>query len=174
MHLFVAQIKDLILLKSGQTVQNNLNTALKGVAQAWYIVKLSKLERSALCMDMSNQANLWCTSLVKQFKKQSDIALVKLINEKYTLKNAQNQQQPVEYVQIIVCHAKKTDIKAIYNQLTFAYKSIAMELWVFVNPSTLASTILNFIQMLEVKKPAWFALHTQSSTTANQSQLTQP
>ena len=124
---------------------------------------------------MSNQANLWCTSLVKQFKEQSGVALMKLTNEKYTLKDAQNQQQLAKYVQAIVHHAKGADIEAVYNQLIFAYESIAVELQVFVNSSTLTSTILDFIQMLEVKKLAWFALHTQSPTTiANQSWPTQP
>lgn len=32
-YLFMAQIKDLVLLKGGQTIQNNLNTALRGAAQ---------------------------------------------------------------------------------------------------------------------------------------------
>ena len=86
--------------------------------------------------------------------------LLKLTSKKYTLKNTQNQQQPAKYVQAIVHHANRIDIEAIYNQLTFAYKGIAVELWVFVNPPTLASTILDFIQMLEVKKLAWFALYT--------------
>lgn len=100
---------------------------------------------------------------------------MKLINKKYTLKDAQNQQQLAEYVQAIVCHGKEADIKAIYNQLTFAYKDIAIELRVFVNLPTLTSTILDFIQTLEVKKPTWFTLHTQVSTAiANQSQPTQP
>ena len=160
MHLFVAQIKDLVHLKSGQMVQNNFNTALRGAAQAWYIAKLNKLECSALSMDTSNQANLWCTSLVNQFKEQSGVAFMKLTNKKYTLKDAQNQRQPAKYVQTIMHHVKRADIEAIYNQLTFVYESIAMELWVFVNPLALASTILNFIQTLEVKKPTWFALHT--------------
>lgn len=93
-------------------------------------------------------------SLVKQFKEQSDGIFVKLISKKYTLKDAWNQQQLIEYIQAIVRQAKETDIKDIYNQLTFAYEGIAMELWVFVNLPTLASTILDFIQMLEVKKPA--------------------
>lgn len=175
MHLFVAQVKNLVQLKGDQTVQNNLNTALRGTAQVWYIAELSKLEHFALCMDTSNQANLWCILLMKQFKGQSGVVLLKLTNKKYTLKNARNQWQPVKYVQAIVHHAKEADIEAVYNQLTFAYKSIAVELWVFVNPPILGRIILEFIQTLEVKKPAWFALHTQASTAiANQSQPTQP
>ena len=72
-------------------------------------------------------------------------------------------------------HAKGADIEAVYNQLTFAYKSIAIKLQVFVNPPTLGRIILEFIQTLEVKKPAWFTLHTQASTAvANQSQPIQP
>lgn len=54
----MAQVKDLIQLKDGQTVQNNLNIALKDAAQVWYIAELSELEHSALYMNTSNQANL--------------------------------------------------------------------------------------------------------------------
>lgn len=153
-YLFVTQIKDLVLLKGGQTIQNNLNTALRGAAQIWYVVKLSKLECSILYMDISNQINFWCTLLVKWFKEQSGVVLVKLMSKKYSLKDAQNQQQLAKYVEAIVRHAKRTDIKAVYNQLTFAYKSIAMEFWIYVNLPILVITILDFIQTLEVKNPA--------------------
>ena len=54
-------------------------------------------------------------SLVKQFKEQSDEIFVKLISKKYTLKDAWNQQQLIEYIQAIVRQAKETDIKDIYN-----------------------------------------------------------
>lgn len=58
MYLFMAQVKDLIQLKDGQTVQNNLNIALRDAAQAWYIAELSELEHSVFYMNTSNQANL--------------------------------------------------------------------------------------------------------------------
>lgn len=56
-------------------------------------------------------------------------------------------------------YAKKTNINAIYNQLVFAYKYIAAELRVFIDPSTIYITILAFIQLFKVKKAAWFAFH---------------
>lgn len=56
------------------------------------------------------------------------MALVKLINKKYTVKNMYNQQKPAKYVQVVARHTKDANIDAMYNQLTFAYKNIITEL----------------------------------------------
>lgn len=87
------------------------------------------------------------------------MALARLTNKKYTVKNARNQQELAEYIQAVVRHTKDTNIDAVYNQLTFAYENIAAEFQVFVNSPIVYSTIFLFIHSLEVKKAVQFALH---------------
>ena len=69
-------------------VQNNLNTALKRVAQAWYILELNNLECGVLHNDHSDKIEVWMDMLVKKFKKQPGVALTKLMNKKYMIKDA--------------------------------------------------------------------------------------
>lgn len=163
-HLFVARVKDLVQLKGGQTVQNNLNTALRGAAQAWYIAELSELERSALRIDTSNQANLWCTALVKRFKEQPGVALSKLTNKKYTVKDARNRREPTEYVQTMIRYAEGASIEQVYNQLIFAHEQIVLELRFMVDPPIENTSVAQYIQALNIKKSSWFALHSHPST----------
>lgn len=82
------------------------------------------------------------------------MALAKLINEKYTMKNACNQQKPAKYVQIMAYYAKGANINAIYNQLTFGYKNIVAKLQVFINSPIADFIMLSFIQSFKIKKVA--------------------
>lgn len=58
MHLFMNQVRNLVEIKKGQIVQNNLNTALKDRIQVQYMIKLSNLKCSAFCIDTENQINM--------------------------------------------------------------------------------------------------------------------
>lgn len=60
--------------------------------------------------------------LVKKFKEQLGIVLLKLTNKKYTVKNTQNRQEPTKYIQAMIRYAKGASIEQVYNQLIFAHK----------------------------------------------------
>lgn len=98
----------------------------------------------------------------------------KLTTEKYTIRDARNQREPAEYVQAIVRHAKGADIESIYNQLVFAHEGIAAELRVFLEPPTRMTTVADFITALELKKKAWFNLHSSFAPSQLRQQYNQP
>ena len=172
--LFVKKIKDIAQIKDSTIVRTDLNECLREVAQDWYIVELFNLERIELRFDI-NEMNAWCDALIERFKKLTEIVLNKLTIEKYILKDARNRRESISYVQTIVRHVKSSNITEILNQLTFAHESITVELRVFVNSSTMTITIVSFIRSLELKKTAWFDLHSSHASHASQSsrQLTQ-
>ena len=89
--------------------------------------------------------------------------LSKLTNEKYTLKDAQNQREPTEYVQTMIRYAKGANINQVYNQLIFAHKQIVLELRFMVDLPTKATLVAQYIQALDIKKLLWFALHSHST-----------
>ena len=67
-------------------------------------------------------------ALVKHFKKQLGVTLMKLTSEKYTVKNTWNKQKLAEYIQTMAQYIKKANIDIIYNQLILVYKYIALKL----------------------------------------------
>ena len=89
------------------------------------------------------------------------MALSNLTAEIYTLADARARREPASHVQAVVRHVKLADIESIQIQLTFAYQGIVPELRVFVDSPNSATTIASFIQMLDIKKVAWFKLHRQ-------------
>lgn len=103
-------------------------------------------------------------TLVKRFKEQLGVTLSKLTNEKYMVKDAQNQREPTGYVQAMICYAKGVSIDQVYNKLIFAYKQIVPELRFMVDPPTENTSVAQYIQALEIKKSVWFALYSHLST----------
>ena len=132
-HLFVERIKDIAMIKGSALVRNNVNTTLRGSAQAWYTAELTNLERIGLRAD-TNGVDAWCSALISRFKEPSGVALSKLTAEKYSIKDAKNRREPSAYVQAIIRHARAANIDGVHNQLTFAHEGLAPELRVFVDP----------------------------------------
>ena len=158
--LFVERIHDLAAVKGEAVVRTNVNTCFRGSALAWYTSELSNLERRGLRAEGSG-VDEWCRALSARFKELPGVALSNLTAERYTLADARARREPASYVQAVVRHAKSADIDGVQNQLTFAYQGIVPELRVFVDPPNAATTIASFIQMLDMKKVAWFELHTR-------------
>ena len=159
-HLFVERIKDLAMIKGSVLVRNNLNTALRGSAQSWYTAELTNLERIGLRSDI-NGVDAWCSALIARFKEPSGVALTKLTAEKYTVKDARNRREPSAYIQTIIRHARAANIEGVLNQLTFAHEGIAAELRVFIDPPSQTTSVSQFIRTLDLKKTAWYELHTR-------------
>ena len=156
------------MIKGSALVRNNVNTTLRGSAQIWYTAELTNLERIGLRAD-NNGVDAWCSALIGRFKEPSGVALSKLTAEKYTIKNAKNRREPSAYVQAIIRHARAANIDGVLNQLTFAHEGLAPELRVFVDPPSETTSVSNFIKSLDLKKSAWFELHTIGNFTKHQS-----
>lgn len=80
------------------------------------------------------------------------MAHAKLTSKKYTIKDAQNQRESAKYIHTIAQYTKRTDMKIIYDQLTFAYENINSKLCVFVEAPGRNITIAEFIKLLDLKK----------------------
>ena len=153
--LFIERIRDYAAIKGASVVRTNLSTCLKGDASAWYLTTLSNIERIGLRAD-ENGVEEWCSTLMRRWKENTNVALGKLTSEKYTLSDARNRREPAEYVHAVIRHAKNADIDSVRNQLTFAHQGIASQLRVFVDAPGVDTTITAFIQALEMKKDAFF------------------
>ena len=155
MILFIKRIRDYAAIKGAFVIRTNLSTCLKGDASVWYLIILLNIERIGLRAD-ENGVEEWYSTLMRRWKENTNVALGKLTNEKYTLSDARNRREPAEYVHAVIRHAKNADIDSVRNQLTFAHQGITSQLRVFVDAPGVDTTITAFIQALEIKKDAFF------------------
>lgn len=171
--LFVERVKDLVTFKGPALVNTNLNTVFRGSAQTWYMVELTDRQRRELRGD-TDSVDAWCFALIDRFKELTyGMALSKLIDEKYTVLDARNRREPAEYVQAIARYAKRVDMETVYDQLKFAYKGITTDLLVCVEAPENDTTIAKFIEALDLKKKAWFDLHSSGSSSSASQPITQ-
>ena len=73
------------------------------------------------------------------------------------MSNVRNHRESVEYMLNIMSHSKNANFHDIFNQLTFAYKKIDVELKQALKTSTPNTTIKEFINQL--KKIIWWKLY---------------
>lgn len=156
--LFIERIKDLAQIKDVSMIRTNLNTCLRGFALEWYTSELRDLERIGLRAD-TNGVEAWCRTLKSRFKVRTNVALESLTSERYTLNDARNQREPAAYIQAVLRHAKNANIDSVENQLSFAYRGIAVELRAMVDAPTQRTTVADFIDRLDLKKDVWFDIH---------------
>lgn len=79
------------------------------------------------------------------------IGLGLLTNKTYFLNNTRTRQPPTQYVRTIIRHGIGCNIVDIANQLSFAYRGLALELRVFVTPPTKTKKASDFICALKEK-----------------------
>lgn len=131
-------------------MKTNNATSPWGPALEWYISELSNFNRNALNNDLSMKK--WIKTLSYCFKELKNVALGLLNNETNFFDNNRTWRLSTSYVCDIMQHDIRCNIFDIANQLSFAYKGLALELWVFVLPLTKSTRAVDVIRTLEEKQ----------------------
>lgn len=79
------------------------------------------------------------------------MALGLLTDESFSFEDARCRRPPAQYVCAIMRHRLGCNIVNIANQLSFAYRGLALELRVFFTPPTNSTKATDFIAALEEK-----------------------
>lgn len=144
-------------------VKANIATFLQGSVLKWYTSELSDFDRDTLNNDPS--VKNWINTLSHCFKVPTNVALGLLTDETYSLNDACARQPPAQYVQAIMRHGIGCNIIDMANQLSFAYRSLAPELQVFVMPLTESTKAFDFIHALKEKQKVWHEMMTSPTTS---------
>ena len=156
--LFIQRFQNLVTFRGAALVKANIATSLRGSALEWYTSELSDFDRDALNNDPG--VTIWVNTLSHRFKVPTSVALGLLTDETYTFDDARARRPPAQYVRAIMQHGIGCNIVDVANQLSFAYRGLAPELWVFVSPSTESTKAADFICALEEKQEVWHEMMT--------------
>ena len=105
---------------------------------------------------------MWCNELIKQFKMNSSKALNKLYTAKYTIDDAQNLQELIDHIQVIIQYEKSAMLNE-ENQLIFVWKELDSQLYWDMKISKNNTTVIEFIQILNDIKQIWFDFYCSQS-----------
>ena len=156
--LFIQRLQSLVTFRGASLVKANIATSLRGSALEWYTSELSDFDRDTLNNDPGVKS--WVNTLSHRFKVPTSVALGLLTDETYTLDDARARRPPAQYVRTIMRYGIGCNIVDVANQLSFAYRSLAPELRVFVSPPTESTKAADFIRALEEKQEVWHEMMT--------------
>lgn len=124
----------------------------------WYTSELSDFDRDTL--NNNPGVKNWVNTLSHYFKIPTSMALGFFTYKTYSLNDAQARQSPAQYVRTIIQYNIRYNIIDVANQLSFAYRGLALKLQVFVSPSTESTKAADFIYALEEKQEIWYEMMT--------------
>ncbi|KAE8348017.1 hypothetical protein BDV28DRAFT_153502 [Aspergillus coremiiformis] len=152
-YTFVDQIRDIVTLKSEQTVRNNIHSCLRGAALEWYITELTQLEKVALRNIPIEEG--WLKSLTQRFKPRAPEALEKLTTLSYGFRDIRTGKTPRAYAQELLRHARAANVDSVYNQLTLAWSHMEPSLRRDISKPTPDTTLGTFLNELDQKYGIW-------------------
>ena len=100
--------------------------------------------------------------LVAWFKKRSNIAIATIVQEKYTMIDAQNKREPYEYARVIICAAKSAKIGSMGHIIMLIYNGLELEFKQDLTMRSLSTLLEQFLQKLDNWKDIWWELASQT------------
>ncbi|KAI1000086.1 hypothetical protein K3495_g8113 [Podosphaera aphanis] len=138
-----------------ENVAKNLDNCLRGKAETWYTNELSATTRAGLKTNL----DYWCTELEHRFKESPIVALRKLENLRYSIRDVRAKKDLEDYVQKIMVLGKQAGTAlSEYAQLMTAYHHFDAELRRDLTIPTENTTVTQFIHGITDAKENWFDL----------------
>jgi hypothetical protein len=137
-------------------MREQLNECLLGRADTWHNQELNHLPRLGLRAD-GNGIREWCDALEARFKQAPGQSLRQLEAAQYTISDAYDRKDPLDFVQTVVVHGINSGIaKTEQQQAQLAYNHIDVWLRVTLAKPKGSTTPSEFIEQINQKKHDWF------------------
>jgi hypothetical protein len=155
-HLFIDRVKDIVVIKNVEMMRNNLYICLRNIAMIWCTVelfeKIKKLVRTEINLDV------WKQYLIKRFRDRSNVVMITIIKERYTMNDARRRRESREYASVIMRAARFAELESKSHQIMMIYNDLDLKFQRDILMSILITQIQNFLQHLDDKKNIWWDL----------------
>ena len=155
-HLFLDRVKDMTLIHDDQFVRKNLFICLRDIALQWYTFEI--LTETKELLRYKQGLRYWTDQLLKRFKKSSNVSIVTILRERYTMNDARRRRKFRKYAFIILRAAKSTDMKFVTNQIAIIYNELDFEFQRDLIRSENISSLDTFLREIDDFKHIWWSL----------------
>ena len=155
-HLFLDRVKDMTIIHDDQFIRENLFICLKSAALQWYIFELSTETKELLRYEQN--LKYWTDQLLKRFKKSSNVFIITILKERYTMNDVRRRRKFREYAFIILRAAKSTDMKFVTNQIAIIYNELDFEFQQNFIKFENVSSLNTFLREINDFKHIWWSL----------------
>lgn len=151
--VFLDRLRDLVTLKGEDVVRANIHASLRGSALAWYTSELSEFERQSVRhMPLEHG---WFHMLRQRFKLRPSQALAKLTETTFSFADVRLGKSVRQFAQMIFRYSQAAEITSTFNQVTQAWSKLSPQLRRDVPEPTPATTVTEFLGILEAKEIIW-------------------
>lgn len=142
-------------------MRERLDECLLGRADTWYNQELNHLQRVGLRAD-GDGIKEWCNALEARFRQPPGQSLRQLEAVQYTISDAYNRKDPLDFVQKVVVHGMNSGMATSeYQQVLLIYNHLDVRLrMTLVEPKT-STTLSEFIDQINQRKHDWFDRYTK-------------
>ena len=165
-HLFLDRVKNMTLIHDDQFVRENLFICLRDIALQWYTFEISTKTKKLLRYEQD--LRYWTDQLLKRFKEFSDVSIVIIFRERYTMNDARRRRELREYASIILRATKSADMESVTNQIAIIYNELNLEFQRNLIRSENVSSLNTFLRKIDDFKHIWWTL-TERNRASSQS-----
>lgn len=155
-HLFLERVKDHARIKNSALIRKNLFTCLRDLTLQWYTSELSKNIKNLLRLD--KVVKFWKKELFKRFKEASNMIMINLVKEKYSMNDVRRRRESREYVDVIFRASKFANLIAEISQIFLIYNELDVKFQRDITMSKIDTKLDSFFIELNDMKNVWWQL----------------
>jgi hypothetical protein len=157
--VFLDRLDDIVRLKGGDSVRNNLSTCLRGAALQWYTTELSDIEKASLrspsATNPQDHLHRWRIQIKRRWDPPVSVALQNFMNTRYTPVMVQSGVSVVQYFSTKLRLAKEAGFDNVHQQLLAVWNGIDVSIQEFIDEPEEDTSIDRFRKTLENKEHLW-------------------
>lgn len=131
--VFLDRLDDIVRLRGGEIVRNNIPTCLRGAALQWYTTELGDLEKQSLRSPSQNSNPLdpihrWKMALKRRWDPPASVSLQNFMSTRYTIGMAMAGIPVVQYFATKLRLAKEAGFTGVTQQLLAIWNGLDVEI----------------------------------------------
>jgi hypothetical protein len=131
--VFLDRLDDIVKLKGGDIVRNNVPTCLRSAALQWYTAELAEDETNILRNPLTTNNPLdpihrWKVAIRRRWDPPASVALQNFMSTKYTLPMALSGNSMIQYFSTKIRLAKEAGFDNVYQQLLAVWNGLDIDI----------------------------------------------
>jgi len=131
--VFFDHLDDIVKLRGGEVVRNNILICLRGTALQWYTTEVSENEKAffrgaSTTTNPQDPIHQWKATICHRWDLPASVALQNFMSTRYTLSMAMCGVSMLQYFSTKIRLAKEAGFSNVYQQLLAVWNSLDVEI----------------------------------------------
>jgi len=158
--VFLDRLDDIVKLRGGEVVRNNIPTCLRGTALQWYTTELSENEKAffrgaSTTTNPQDPIHRWKVAIRRRWNPPASVALQNFMATRYTLSMATSGISMIQYFSTKIRLAKEAGFSDVYQQLLAVWNGLDIEVREHIPEPDEDTTVEKFRKSLEERERLW-------------------